>query len=344
MKALSWAKRAAVGLGAVAGLAVLTGTIYERVGRNRAWYAFPAPGRLVDVGGGRRLHLDCRGAGSPTVVLEAGLDSFGSLAWASVHDSIATTTRVCAYSRPGIMWSDPVDGPFDAAAVERDLHAALINSGESAPWVMVGHSIGGPLVMMFSSLYDAEVVGVVLVDPSHPDQFARFREIAGKPMEPKSVAVHVGASLAWTGLVRVLPKEKQAGNPVAVNRIPPTFLPTSLAELAREVDAIPALLGSTSTLRSLGDRPLVVLTSTREQSEATLKAMGVTRAQGAALLAASRVLHEDQARWSSRGRHEVIDDASHYIQFDRPDRVVAAVRSVIVSTRQSVGLASRDWR
>ena len=51
--------------------------------------------------------------GSPTVVLESGLDTYGSLAWASVHDSIAATTRVCAYSRAGIMWSDPASGPLE---------------------------------------------------------------------------------------------------------------------------------------------------------------------------------------------------------------------------------------
>ena len=141
-----WLKRIALGVAALGAIAVLSGAIYEELMRRRTLAAFPVPGRLVDVGGGRRIQIDCRGAGSPTVVLESGLDHLGSLSWVAVHDSISTTTRVCAYSRAGIMWSDPSDAPFDLASVARDLHAALRAAGERAPYVLVGHSIGGPYV------------------------------------------------------------------------------------------------------------------------------------------------------------------------------------------------------
>ena len=146
VSATRWVKRVAAGAGVVAVAALLSGASYERAMRERSIRDFPAPGRLVDVGGGRRIQLDCRGDGSPTVVLESGLDTYGSLAWASVHDSIAATTRVCAYSRAGIMWSDPTSGPFDSRALANDLHTALTRAGEKAPWVMVGHSLGGPYV------------------------------------------------------------------------------------------------------------------------------------------------------------------------------------------------------
>src|SRR4051812_17417883 len=95
-------KKTAVVVGALLGLATLSGATFERVSRDRALNKYPAPGRLVDIGG-RRLQLDCRGAGSPTVVFEAGLDLNGSTAWSTVHDSIAKITRACAYSRAGIM-------------------------------------------------------------------------------------------------------------------------------------------------------------------------------------------------------------------------------------------------
>jgi pimeloyl-ACP methyl ester carboxylesterase len=333
MNAMPWMKRGAIALGTVAGLAVFTGAVYERIARQRATRDFPAPGRLVDIGGGRRLQLDCRGAGSPTVVLESGLDNYGSLAWAAVQDSIATTTRVCAYSRSGIMWSDPTDGPFDVTARARDLHAALVASGESAPWIMVGHSLGGPFVMIYTKMYDSEVAGVVFVDPTHPDQFTRFREVAGKPMQPSAREVLLGARLAWTGLLRMLPNEAEADRPTIVNRMTAAFLPTSLAELGRETEAIPAILHAAGAMRSFGDRPLVVLTSTREHSAATLGAMGVTRDQAARLQAASRALNEEAAHWSSRGEHELVERASHYIQFDRPDAVTAAIRRVVSATR-----------
>jgi pimeloyl-ACP methyl ester carboxylesterase len=143
VSAKRWGKRVAVGVLAATAMAVLSGATYEGVMRRRAMRDFPVPGQLVDVGGGRRIQIDCRGSGTPTVVLESGLDASGSLAWAAVHDSLARSTRVCAYSRAGIMWSDPSEEPFNSTAVATDLHRTLGAAGARAPFVMVGHSLGG---------------------------------------------------------------------------------------------------------------------------------------------------------------------------------------------------------
>jgi pimeloyl-ACP methyl ester carboxylesterase len=198
---------------------------------------------------------------------------------------------------------------------------------------MVGHSLGGPYVMAFTREYDSEVAGMVLVDPSHPDQFPLFRQVTGKGMEPDPTEVRVGALLAWTGVLRLLLPEDAPGGAVQVSRAAPAFLPMSLGELARETSAIPLLLSQTGEFRSLGDRPLIVLTATLPHTAAVRQIMGVTPAQDSALLAISRRLHEDQAHWSTRGEHVLVERASHYIQFDRPDAVVAAVRSVVQRSR-----------
>jgi hypothetical protein len=104
-------------------LATIVGVVYEMTSRSRAAREFPPQGKLVDIGG-RRMQLDCRGSGSPTVVFESGLDINGSLSWSAVHDEIAKTTRACAYSRAGIMWSDAKDGPQNAKTIAEDLHAS----------------------------------------------------------------------------------------------------------------------------------------------------------------------------------------------------------------------------
>ena len=102
-----WAKRIGIGIGALVAVAILAGAVTEAIMRDRVAREYPAPGKLVDIGGGRRIQLDCRGSGSPTVILESGLDTYGSLSWALVHDSIAATSRTCAYSRAGVMSSSP---------------------------------------------------------------------------------------------------------------------------------------------------------------------------------------------------------------------------------------------
>lgn len=325
--------RASLALLVIALAAVTTGATIEHAARTRARREWKVPGRLVDVGDGRRIQMDCRGSGVPTVVLESGLDLYGSLAWGSVHDSLARTTRTCAYSRAGIMWSDPGRAPFDSRHAARDLRAALAANGESAPWVMVGHSIGAAYVMTYTKLFAPEVRGVVLVDGSHPDQFVRFHAVTGKSLVPSPTTARVGAALAWTGILRALPSEPATAWGREIAAPSSAFLPTSLGTLAEEARAVPITLARAGEARSFGDRPLIVLTATAPQSAADLAAMGLTAEQGALVQSASRALHADQATWSRRGRNEEVPGASHYIQFDRPDAVIGAVREVVAMVR-----------
>ena len=130
----------------------------------------PAPGQLVDVDRGRRLHLLCSGQGAPTVILEAGASAFAN-DWTLVQRAIATSHRVCSYDRAGMGWSDPL--PAEAIAAERDtpdLHALLAAAKESAPFVLVGASHGGLLIREYLARYPADVSGLVFVDPSTEDR------------------------------------------------------------------------------------------------------------------------------------------------------------------------------
>jgi pimeloyl-ACP methyl ester carboxylesterase len=328
-----WVKRVAVAAVCLLAIVAVSGASFEAVMRHRAARNYPAPGRLVDVGG-RRLQIDCRGSGSPTVVLESGLDNLGSLSWAAVHDSLARATRVCAYSRAGVIWSDPAPAPFDARQVARDLHTALTASGEMGPWVMVGHSLGGPYVLLFTGRYGAEVAGLVLVDGSHPAQLARFREATGKSMQPATSVMAIGSTLAWTGIVRLASDGAAPSTwPTAADVIPRAYLPTSVEALRREADAIGATLEEAGRVSRLGARPLVVLTATAKTSPAMLAAEGITQAQGDRVQAAWEALQADEATWSIGGCQERVPNASHYIQFDRPDVVIAAVRDVVARVR-----------
>jgi len=125
-----WLKRIGLGLVVLLLAATAFGTIYEFNARRQAHEDYPPPGQMVDIGG-RRMHLDCRGDGSPTVVLESGLDTNGSLAWDRVHDELAAITRTCAYDRAGIMWSEPKSTPQHADAVAQDLQATGTGMGHS---------------------------------------------------------------------------------------------------------------------------------------------------------------------------------------------------------------------
>jgi pimeloyl-ACP methyl ester carboxylesterase len=325
-----WLKRIAVGGAALIVLVLAGGVTYEEFARESAGRDFPAPGKLVDIGG-RRIQLDCRGAGSPVVVFESGLDSLGSLSWASVQGAVSRVTRACAYSRAGLMWSDKADRSFSALNAAEDLHKALAVAGEKPPYVLVGHSLGGPYTLAFTGRYGHDVAGLVFVDASHPNQRARLRAAIGKDLDPGS-QLRIGAALAWTGVVRLM----TANTPLLVPSAPReletsahALLPSSLDAVLQENDNLDATLATAGQMRRLGDRPLVVLTHGAKLPDQILKAENISAAAAARLDAAWLELQNDEATWSSRSRHEVVLGASHYIQFDRPQVVVAAVREVV---------------
>jgi pimeloyl-ACP methyl ester carboxylesterase len=122
-------------------------------------------GKLVDLGG-FRLHVNCTGNGSPTVVVENGLGDF-SVDWILVQERVAHFARVCTYDRAGYARSDPGPKPRTFSQINLELHDALAKLGERSPFVLVGHSYGGPVVRNFVATYPQEVTGMVLVDAAH---------------------------------------------------------------------------------------------------------------------------------------------------------------------------------
>ncbi len=295
------------------------GAAYETAARRRAAREFAPPGRLVDVGG-RRIHMDCRGTGSPTVVLEAGLDTFGALGWMPVHDPLAAVTRTCAYSRAGMMWSDAAPGAFDSRRAAADLHAALAAAGERAPWVMVGHSLGGPYALAFTGRYPREVAGLVLVDASHPDQTRGARPPPLLRRARNAAILAAAPVLARLGVARLAPLRRAPDEwPPQMAAAHAAYFPTSGTALAKEARALDATLGTAGRARRLGDRPLVVLTATIGDPEHA---------------AAWKRMQVDQATWSTRGRQRMVD-ATHYIHFDRPEAVAGAVEEVVAEVRKA---------
>src|SRR5215207_8827824 len=153
------------GLAALFGLIAvlaLAGASYEAIAAAGDARRYPAPGQLVDIGG-YRLHIQCVGAGSPTVVLDAGLGG-SSLDWSLVQSDLGSSTRVCAYDRAGMGWSDPGPQPRTPRQIARELHTLLTNAGIAEPYVLVGHSLAGKNVRLFAPSHPEEVAAMVLVD------------------------------------------------------------------------------------------------------------------------------------------------------------------------------------
>ena len=127
--------------------------------------SYPPPGRMVDIGG-RALHISCTGQGTPTVVLIAGGGAY-SIDWTLVQPTVAQRTRVCAYDRAGLAWSDP--GPADETIEQTvaDLHALLAASTEPGPYVLVGASIAGLYIRAYQRAFPGDVAALVFTNSSN---------------------------------------------------------------------------------------------------------------------------------------------------------------------------------
>ena len=303
------------GILAVVLILALAGYIYEPVAEAADAKAYPPPGQLVDVGG-YRLHINCTGTGSPTVVIEAGLGDWSS-GWGLVQPEVAKTTRVCTYDRAGWGWSDAGPLPRDAAQFAKELHTLLHTANIPGPYVMVGHSLGGLSVRVFVHDYPSEVAGVVLVDSMVPQQFTQSPSAAQSQTVAQSRSFSLPVLLARFGLVRLLarPLELMPSVLAGENAYMSRFVRTQSAQtLTDESQGMAAAGAEASAVKTFGDLPLIVLTAKRNPIP------GWQEWQAELLQLTSN-------------SQQLFAESDHNIQFEKPDAAAAAILQMVQQVR-----------
>jgi pimeloyl-ACP methyl ester carboxylesterase len=299
----------------------LTGFVYETIMASGDAQRYPPPGQLVAVNE-HKMHLNCTGQGSPTVVLEAGANDC-SATWVLVQPSLSQTTRVCSYDRSGFGWSEPGPEVRSPQQIATELHTLLANAGVPSPYVLVGHSNGGKYVRMFASLYPADVIGMVLVDARHEslEPHDRTPEQNARDSEAYRSSLRLYAILGRLGVVRLF------GVPLVQSLNPPIKnLPADIiaqyalsAVQQKTLDAMVTegegglVNDDQLAAAKLGNLPLVVLTAKYSmQMEPRWE-----KAQQAL------------AALSTNSRWTIVEQSTHMIHWEQPSAVVDAVRDVI---------------
>src|SRR5215212_9816561 len=313
----SWIGRGLVWM--LAGLLALAviGVIYQAIATEIDQRTYSPPGEMVDVNG-HLMHINCMGEGGPTVILEAA--NLGMSAhWVRVQQQVAKTTRVCAYDRAGLGWSERGPEPRDARQISSELHALLEGAETEGPYVLVGHSYGGLYARMYAARYPNQVAGVALVDSSHPEQFTRSPE--GRAMYEQTR--RMGAVIPWLtrlGVIRLtnfypahpdLPPQQRA-QIEAFNSSTRQVVTT-----VEEFGATPETSAQVRSTQSLGDKPLAVI-SAGEQSSDWL------------------AMQEELAALSPNSIHRVVGGATHEsLLYDKGDAGVtsATIEEVVEAGR-----------
>jgi pimeloyl-ACP methyl ester carboxylesterase len=306
-------------------VAAVGGTV-ESIALTRDHGRYPMTGALYDVGG-HRLHLTCTGTGSPTVVLENGLNEISPL-WSAITTQVSRTTRVCAYDRAGQGWSDDVAHPQDGRAVAADLHALLARAGEHGPYVLAAHSSGGTLAMTYAARYPAQVAGMVLLDSSSPHQFTDQPDFAGTYAMMRRL-LPVMPALARVGVLHLVPASPSTAlSPSAAAQVRAFATSARGANNMRdELSELRAVFTQAQALTTFDPKPLAVVTASENADET----LGWAAAQDR-----MAELSTNSTHWVADTTHVgLLDDASGSTDS------VRAITAVVTAVRTGTPLAPR---
>jgi pimeloyl-ACP methyl ester carboxylesterase len=289
-----------------------------------AVHGAPPIGNLYDVQG-RQLLLHQSGTGGPAVVFAPGAGCIG-LDYLNIHDQVSRFTTSVLYDRAGTGWSDQVDLPRSATEIADELRSLLHAAGVPAPYLLVGHSLGGIYTRRYAQRFPDDVAGLLFLEPAHED----FPGI----MPKQTLLAKLRQGLA---IIRVLLHLKRfyrglfermfAEWPDSIRERLIEYHLRSWRMGLREVKNQSQLYDEVRSGGNMPDVPLLVLT-----------AMGVDQFQTAFMSdsyvremnEAKRVLYAALATSVPRGEQRVLENAGHVtIHTDSPDAVVQAIRDLL---------------
>ena len=307
--------------------AALSGVLYQFLAVKRERARYPAPGKMVDIGG-YRLHIYCSGHGSSAVVLDSGLgDAFYS--WRKVQPHIAEFTEVCSYDRAGYGYSDHSPLPRRSQVFAEELRKLLTNASVPPPYVLVGHSLGGANIRVYASRNVSTVAGIVLVDSVHPEQWQRLPPAIWKQQQEQG---REARKFEWEALFGIPRLKRACGSDPQDIALNCTF------ESGRTWAAEIALLGdSFADARSTGSFDGIPLTVLSHDPDKLIEEFPPELRR--TVNAIWEQMQEELVHLSTAGKQIIAKNSSHYIQIDRPELVIDEVHKIVDSARESSRLS-----
>jgi microcystin degradation protein MlrC len=229
------------------------------------------------------------------------------------------------YDRAGMGWSDAAPEPFDGQRNAHRLHALLTAAGVTGPVVLVGHSMGGLLNRIYTGLHPGQVVGLVMLDASHPDQHELFRQPLPQAHLDAERAKRSGFQAGGEPPPEVAPIEAMfADMPEVARQLKAIYTPEAVDTMVAEHTGLPRVAQQAGASPDLGARPVAVLWASQDKLPP-----GTGNIEGAANI--QRLWPEyqrDHAALSTRGRVQLVEGAAHMTLVLLPPFVQQIVQAV----------------
>ena len=260
------------------------------------------------------LHIYGKGGGSQTVVFDSGHGFPAYTNWSLIQPEISKISRTCIYDRAGYGWSEGNSKPRTSAQMVEELHSLLTKSGEKAPYILVAHSFAALNACLFASKYPHEVAGVVIVDGGTTDFYKQLK------MKPLISIMYLAKYLRALGLIRLLGQlhlisslnlvqkhlaheNKKLDKALFYQQYLNNSMLNEMISLGKSIEQV-------SAVESLGDIPLVVITSGQNAKNIKNWEEG----------------HRSLLKLSKNKTHIIADGISHFIHLEQPETVIKAIK------------------
>ena len=300
---------------------------------------FRAPGALVKIKN-RTVHVHQLGAGSPPIILEAGIAAT-SLNWSILQPQLARVASTFSYDRAGFGWSKPSRRECTLHQMSCDLHDLVVALNIPRPYVLVGHSYAAYILRVYAQRSPEELAGIILIDPLTPEEWVNPDRAQRWQLWRGVWFSRAGAALGSIGVVRFcLWLLLQRGNSGVPRHVLGLFggkasetglrivgelakLPPETVRLIRERWSHGRFFLTMS--RYIQALPKSAVEASRFQIPAHIP---VTVISGAHQLPVRLAEHQAIAAHSLRGKHIIAGKGAHWIHLDQPELIVEAFRDM----------------
>jgi len=306
----------------------ISGLIYERIGLYSDSKKYSVPGKIVKVNG-HDMHIFAQGKGNSTVVFVSGFGTPSPYAdFYPLYNKISKYTRTVVYERPGYGYSEVANTSRDIDTITVEIHELLEKSGEKAPYILVGHSMGSLEIIRFAQMYKNEVKGIVMIDGGSPEFYAN-EEIDQNPIS----SIKLKSVLKNEGIIRLLlnysknfyysaysPRNQLSLLPVDLKKVDTAMYLKTMTN-KNKTDELANLKSNAVIVKkngNLGEIPLRILTSGEEAKDSKWKNS-----------------QQDFKAWSTDSTQRIVNGSPHYIHQYAPNEVNSDIIDVINKLNQA---------
>ena len=284
----------------------------------------------------RQLLLNCAGTGSPSVVFLPAAGMVG-LDYYNIHNIVSQRTTSVIYDRAGTGWSDQAKLPRSAREVTDELRSLLRTAGVPAPYLFVGHSLGGIYARRYAQRFPDEVAGMLLLEPPHEDLLTNTPKLKKRYLLSQGFAI-LRALLTYKRSFRGLYEEMFKKWPVSIREPLVEYHLRTLSKMYTERKNLNSKLYD--EVRKGGDMPdipLIVYTAMGiDPFTALVMSQSFLKEIIVPFNNIKETIYTNLAHSVPRGEHRNLENAGHAtIHTDCPGEIVEAIWNLFDSHEEN---------